>query len=425
MDQKVVIAINKLNPSAALSISKLAVNARVIVLKDERLPSQDRSGVAFNNLSIQEVETDYFTANRLQRDIEAFRDKTIGVISRGESSIQYLAKLSDACRDWGLALPTSVSLEIATDKQRMREAFADHCPEVTPHHTRVQDDSIESIDVVEEKVGYPVIVKPANLASSLLIQRCDTAEQLQAALTKAFIAIETLYQESDRHEEPALIVEQMLEGELYSVDTYIANDGAMWHCPPVAYVTGQSIGIDDFFLYRRSAPVSLELVDWLACRRAVEQGIAAIGLRATTAHVELCKTKDGWKIIEIGPRVGRYRIEMYRDVYGIAHSDNDVRVRLGQEPEVIAEAHASCAVYSIYSAAEGILERIERFDAVHELPSLVYVRRLIEDGLEVRHAKNGGHALAEVILSHADVEQFRRDCAWFEAKVRAVVEGGV
>lgn len=424
MNKHVVIAINKLNSSVAMSLRKMKdehPSISVVVLRDIGVKPQDRSHIELDELPVSEVETDFFDEARLSADLTPFRHVLLGVVSRSESSIQYLAKLSDMCRDWGLVLPTRESLEIATDKQRMRQRFMHHASEITPAFVRVLDDSDATMQRIAQAVGYPLIIKPANLASSLLVQKCDTPEQAQRAISGALKAIAKLYSESGRYEEPVLIVEQMLEGDLYSVDAYVAGDGEVSYCPAVEYVTGQSIGIDDFFLYRRSVPTLLSGTDWDACKQTVKQGIRAIGLVATTAHAELCKTKDGWKIIEIGPRVGRYRIEMYREAYGIEHSDNDVKVRLGMTPEVSEPAKAFCSAYSIYPPQEGVLQKIDNFESIGELKSAVYVRRFAEDGLYVRHAKNGGHALVEVILAHQHRTQFEQDCAWFENNVKAVV----
>ncbi len=424
MGKNIVIAINKLNPSAAASLGRLkdgGLDIDIIVLRDRRVAPQDRSHIYLGDLVVSEQETDFFDEVQLAMDLAPLRETLLGVVSRGESSIQYLAKLSDICCDWGLSLPTRQSLEIATDKQRMRQAFMEHAPEVTPSFIRVLNSSDATMQSIDQVVGYPLIVKPANLASSLLIQKCDTSEQARQAITEALRTIGELYSRSGRHEKPIVIVEQMLEGDLYSVDSYITSNGEISYCPAVEYVTGQAIGVDDFFLYRRSAPTQLKAADWHDCKRAIERAVQAIGLTATTVHVELCKTKDDWKIIEVGPRVGRYRIEMYREVYGIDHSDNDVKVRLGIEPQIRDEAKAYCSVYSIYPATEGKLERIDSFDEINGLKSLVYMRRLIDDGSNVYHAKHGGHALAEVILACEDMRQFEQDCAWLENNVKAVV----
>lgn len=425
MSERVVIAINKLNPSAASSLIELRKNdlenLRVIVLRHTGVSRQNRSRMNLGDLDVLEIETDFFDASRLAADLEPFREKLSGVISRGESAIQYLAKLSALCYEWGIPLPSSESLEIATDKQRMRQCFMEYAPEITPVFMRVMDVSEVTLRTIHDTVGYPLVMKPANLASSLLIQKCETPEQARQAISAALQTIKALYTESGRHEEPVVIVEQMLEGNLYSVDTYVSGDGEMFHCPAVEYVTGQSIGVDDFFLYRRSAPTRLAPVEWEACKQAVERGIHAIGLTATTAHVELCRTTDGWKIIEIGPRVGRYRIEMYREIYGIAHSDNDVKIRLGLKPVISEVAKAFCSVYSVYPTQEGTLDYIDNFDTIRMLPSLIYARRLVDDGAEVHHAKHGGHALAEVILAHEDKTQFQHDCEWFEDSVKAIV----
>lgn len=422
--KQIVIVINKLNPSAAASLRKLkgeGLDISVVVLRDIRVAPKDQSNLELGNLSVLELETDFFDDSRLSADLAPYREVLIGVVSRGESSIQYLAKLTDICYNWGLPLPTSEALKIATDKQLMRQSFMKHCPEVTPSFLRVRDDSEETMRLIDKQVGYPLIIKPANLASSLLIQKCDTPEQTRTAVKNALQTISRLYDDSGRYEEPVLIVEQMLEGGLYSVDAYVSSDGEINYCPAVEYVTGQSIGVDDFFLYRRSAPIFLEGAKWDACKLAVGRGIEAIGLRSTVAHVELCNTSDGWKIIEIGPRVGRYRIEMYKEIYGIDHSNNDIKVRLGMKPEIPVEAKAYCSVYSIYPTQEGVLGRISNLDALSNLPSLVYARRLVEDGSEVRHAKHGGIALAEMILAHIDKDQFDKDCTWLEDNVKAVV----
>lgn len=423
MEERVVFVINKLNPSAAASLMKLrqemAENIHVVVVRDVRVAPQNRSHIELGDMVVSEIETDFFKADQLAADLEPFHGKLLGVVSRSESSIQYLAKLSAICREWEVSLPSSESLEIATDKQRMRQCFMNNAPEVTPAFMRVMDVSQLTMQAVDHTVGYPLVVKPANLASSLLIQKCDTPEQAERAISDALRSIKLLYDESGRHEEPVVIVEQMLEGDLYSVDAYITGDGEIFYCPAVEYVTGQSLGVDDFFLYRRTAPTQLGPEVWNSCKQAIERGIHAIGLTATTAHVELCNTRDGWKIIEIGPRVGRYRIEMYRETYGIEHSDNDVKIRLGMRPEISENAKASCSIYSIYPSREGTLERINNFDKIHALPSLVYIRRMIKDGAEVRHAKHGGHALAEVILAHGNEEQFEQDTVWFERCVKA------
>jgi biotin carboxylase len=421
---KIIIAINKVNPSAVASIQAMQGelgDVRVVILKDVRLRSRDLSQFSESGIALSEQEVDYFDAAQLTQKLVNLKEDIIGVISRGEGSIQYLARLSEVCREWGIAIPSRESLEISTDKQRMRARFQAAQPEISPAFLEVSDASPDTMEAIERQVGYPLVVKPANLASSLLIQKCESSDQLVEILPHTLEAIKEVYKSNGRYETPTLIVEQMLVGDLYSVDTYITSDGAMFHCPPVRYMSGQSLGVDDFFLYKRTAPVSLDDAEWQLCRTTVESAIRAIGLTATTAHVELCRTQNGWKIIEVGPRVGRYRVELYREVYDIDHSSNDVRVRLGMTPVISTIIQKHCAVYSIYPLEEGRLDVVAHASEVDQLPSLLYARRLIEDGMMVRHAKHGGHAIMEVILSHSDNDQFERDCQWLESHVKAVV----
>lgn len=104
MGKNIVIAINKLNPSAAASLGRLkdgGLDIDIIVLRDRRVAPQDRSHIYLGDLVVSEQETDFFDEVQLAMDLAPLRETLLGVVSRGESSIQYLAKLSDICCDWG------------------------------------------------------------------------------------------------------------------------------------------------------------------------------------------------------------------------------------------------------------------------------------------------------------------------------------
>lgn len=79
---------------------------------------------------------------------------------------------------------------VGMDKYLMKCVFKDNgipvldC--VTVHSSRYSLNSDEVMDEIEQKIGYPVIIKPINLGSSIGIQIAHDREQLDEALSGAF-----------------------------------------------------------------------------------------------------------------------------------------------------------------------------------------------------------------------------------------------
>ena len=344
-----------------------------------------------------------------------------GVVCRGDMRIQYLRKVVPLLQPDVLAASAD-SLAVATNKRLMREAFATSYPEITPRFVEVNANDADTLDMVEEAMPYPVIVKPANLASSLLIQSCMNRAELSSALASIFADIDATYKQENRHEPTQVIVEQYLEGDLYSIDAYVMGANEMSFCPPVAYIAAKQLGIDDFFLYKRYVPTALNDIEIAAANVAVRKALAAIGLAHSTAHVELVRTAEGWKIIEIGPRIGRFRIKMYDLGYGINHSLNDVKIHVGIPPVIPTKPLRYCAAYSIYPHKEGILRAIEGLDALADYPAVAWRTIAAVPGDYCRFARRGGHALAEIIIASEDEAEYNRTVAFVEKHVYAIID---
>jgi hypothetical protein len=258
-----------------------------------------------------------------------------------------------------------------------------------------------------------------------MIQQCYDAAELRTVATKSLKQLAKVYQKEQRSEEPELIVEEFLEGDFYSIDSYVLRPGQVWHTPPVWYVPAKQLGIDDFYLYKRSMPTALSAEETEQAQTAAEAAIAAAGLQYTSVHVELVLTHtDGWKIIEIGPRLGRFRNIMYRETCGIDHSYNDLLIHVGLKPELASKSRpAYCAAYSIYPERAGVLKEVTDLAQLRKkTKSVVYFVDKSRPGARVYPAKSGGHALCEVIFASSSKATFDADCAWFEKHVTAELE---
>lgn len=367
------------------------------------------------------IECNFESDEEIIEALRPYKDHIRAATCRGDEHIQYFQKVIPHL-PLNVLTPTTDALDAATNKRLMREAFLRHHPEITPQFVHVHDDSRATIEAVEAKLEYPVIVKPANLASSLLIQACHSRSELETALRNVFAVIDDTYKRHGRSHAPQVIVEEYLEGDFYSVDAYALGRGDYYYCPIVGYIPAKQIGIDDFFLYKRSVPTKLTEDQTAAANEAVAKAMAATGLTYSSAHVELVLTKNGWKIIELGPRLGRFRHRMYEQAYGINHSCNDLLIRLNQQPQIPHKLLQHCAAYSIYPDKEGSLKEIRGLAKLEGNPAIKFLRVFAQPGDKCTHAKNGGGALAEFVIADADLQAYKELVGFIEDHVEAVVE---
>ncbi len=366
------------------------------------------------------VQCDFSDPVALQAALAPFAPHIRGVICRGDKQVQYLRRVIPFLPS-DVLVATPQSLQSATNKRLMRDDFLQHYPEITPQFVEVYDALDHTIDAIIDKLSLPVIVKPANLVSSLLIQSCHTRTELQQALRKVFDHVQVVYKREERTDQPQVIVEQYLEGDFYSIDAYIMNPDQLYYCPPVAYIPAKQLGIDDFFLYKRFVPTSLSEDEIAAANNAVCKALTAVGLTHSSAHVELVQTKSGWKIIEIGPRLGRFRRTMYDLGYGIDHSMNDVNIHLGLKPDIPKKLQKHCSAYSIYPHHEGVLQELHGLERLENDSRVYGLKIMASPGDECHFAKNGGHALAEFIIADSDPAAFAELTRYVEKEVYASI----
>lgn len=364
---------------------------------------------------------DFANSPSIEQALSQYKDRVVGVICRGDKQVQYLRRITPYLPK-NLLLADPEVLLVSTNKKMMRAAFTKLYPEITPQYVEVSDDSATSISTIVNHLNFPVIIKPAQLASSLLIQSCFNVEELTTHLRHTFSAIAEIYHHEERLETPQLIVEEYLEGDFYSVDTYTDESGHTYFCPLIAYIPAKKLGIDDFFLYKRFLPVELSEEEVQDGQLTASKAIQAIGLRNSTAHIELVLTKNGWKIIELGPRVGRFRQDMYFYGYGIDHSYNDIKIHLGLVPTVPNLLQKYVAAYSIYPDKSGQLVALHGWEKLCDLPQVVVSKLFAKPQQFYQQAKNGGHALAEFTVACSSQDEYTKVTQWIEKHVYAEVK---
>jgi hypothetical protein len=411
--------VNSLPPSAVRAVETLAKTDgtpyKTLLIRDTR----SRKKIDTSHADIV-VECDFSKPLQIGRVLLPYQAALKAITCRGEWNIARFIKVIPHVPY--LRTPNTESLEWSSDKYEMRKRLRLFDPKHTPRFTLVKNNTKKERKRIAEKVQFPLVVKPANLAGSALVSICYHEDELETTLRKTFGKVKGLYKKEGRIEEPKILAEEYMEGEMYSLDSYVNGRGTIWHCPPVKVTTGKNIGHDDFYNYLRMTPTTLKKESVAVLNERAELAIHALGLRNVTVHTELLQVDGDWKIIELGPRIGGFRQILYELSCDINHSLNDILVRVPRVPQIPKKCKTFAASMRYYPHEEGVITEVKGIKKIKELESFVSMKVNLKVGDRTSYAKHGGGGVFDLTLSNADRSKLLADIRRIEKMVSVEVE---
>lgn len=351
------------------------------------------------------IVTDFSSRDTIIAAVDTIKDPIDGVITVYEN---YIVATAWICEHLGLpGLPVVVA-EACTDKYLMRSLFAKAPEKISPAFAEVADEA--HVIAFAKQHGFPLILKPANLAKSLLVTKNNDLDELITNYRKSTELLQSTYRKYASSRTPKLIIEEFMSGSVHSVDAFVDSHGTpsiLEHI--VDYQTGYDIGYDDNFHYSRTIPSTLSTDDQVALRHCAEIGIRALGMKNSPAHVEIIMTETGPRIVEIGARNGGYRERMHRLANGIDITQAMLQLALGRQPSIAATKNGSCAVLELFPKNPGIFDGIANQEKLIQLPSLEYFSVKAKPSAYIGKSADGYKAAAIIILANDDPATFTRD----------------
>jgi D-alanine-D-alanine ligase-like ATP-grasp enzyme len=366
------------------------------------------------------VLIDFSSPIQIEEALLPYQNNLLAITCTNDDNIARFAKIIPNVPY--LRTPTTESLIWSTDKYEMRRRFRAYDPTITPKFTQIKDNSKEERQKAIDRVGFPMIVKPTNLGASLFVQVCYHEDELKKALTNGFQKIKKAYEHDNRLEIPRIIAEQFIEGDMYSIDSYVDSRGKVHHCPLVRVKTGKDIGRKDFYGYLQVTPTILKPETVERAKIVAEKAIRALGLRSCSAHTELIKQDIDWKVVEVGPRIGGARDELYKLSCDIEHSLNDIRIRIPLKPNIPKKCKGFAAYMKWFSDTEGVITETKGIKKIEQLESFHKISVKKKVGDKAVFASNGGRAIFLLYLYNADRARLLADIRRIEEMVSIKVE---
>ncbi len=354
---------------------------------------------------------------QLEAALLPYQDKLLTAVCRGERNIPYFKNIIPYIPY--LRTPTSESLDWTMNKINMRRRLKTFNSKLSPKYWVAHDVEPDTIRAIKDKVGYPCIVKPANLAASALVSVCYHQEEVEAAVKKVLKKLKEVqkkrgYEKTDE----GVLIEQFMEGTMYSVDVYVSSRGTCYPTPPAHIITGFMEGKGDFFGFKQMMPSLLKTESRKRAMDVAVQATKALGMRSITSHVELMKTSSGFKVIEVGPRVGGFRDFLYKESFGINHAANDILVRMPVKPEIHTRPKGYSAIMKIYAEEEGIIEKLVGLKVAQNLDSFKHLDIRFRAGDKAIFARHGGPSVLDVYLFNKERSDLLADMHRIETKLK-------
>lgn len=331
----------------------------------------------------------------------------------------YILPASYISSHLGLPGLSESAARACTDKELMRQMFALAPTKISPDFQVIADE--ESLIKFASTHNFPLILKPANLSKSLLVTKGESLEKLLQNYHAALETIDSIYKKYAPNRTPKLIVEELLEGPIFSVDAFVDASGKPHVLENVVdYQTGYDIGYDDNFHYSRILPSRLSQDDVAAIRNVAAVGCHALGMTSSPAHVEVILTKAGPRIVEIGARNGGYRERMHSLANDIDITGAAISLSLNKLLDIEPKRNDSCAVLELFPKHPGKFIGIAHEEALRALPSIKYLSIKAESNQHVGKAGDGYKMCAVAILSNNDQDQFNDDLGYINDNVQVI-----
>jgi S-sulfo-L-cysteine synthase (3-phospho-L-serine-dependent) len=250
----------------------------------------------------------------------------------------------------------------ARNKNIARDVYAKHnVPSAKYAVVKTIDDAI----IAAENIGYPLVLKPTNAASSQNVFFIKNKDDL-AHYFKIITAFKISYMNFKVNEE--YLLEEYLTGPEFSVEIFVDNGNTAF-----SEVTEKQTSLLPYFVETMHVfPTSIanEYKDQII--KVAKSALDAIGFDNGPAHVEVKLTQEGPKIIEVNGRPGGDNItsDLIINAYGVNIFKETVLKYLDEPLGLKKQVDQASAIAFICAEKDGVVNSIDGLNILKTHPNI-------------------------------------------------------
>lgn len=269
----------------------------------------------------------------------------------------YIETVREVAQAFNLPCPFPDEVKTVRHKHLMRQAL-DRAAIANPAYRLAQ--SWTEVQEAAAAIGYPLVLKPVDLASSAFVSLIRNGNELHTAY-QALDHFPLNFRDQTR--DRTYLLEAFMSGAEVSVET-VSFGGDI----AVIGITDKSVTGTPYFIENgHMFPALLDDETRAAVAGFVVDALKAVGFNHGVAHTEVKLTADGPRIVEINPRTaGNYIVELIHRVTGIDLLHAFVDLSLGRQPEIAARDSGiqSSAVMFLVPSRSGVVGEIQGIETL-------------------------------------------------------------
>jgi biotin carboxylase len=282
------------------------------------------------------------------------------------------------------------ALAIMENKEKTRLFFTNQS--FTPSFTLLTKDMSMPYDLAYQKVKFPAVVKCATSTGSKDVIFAENMKQLEKNVNKL----------RSNNPSETIIIEEYVEGDQYLVEVLVSN----WKIL-IGSVIKQEITKGKRFIvtgYGVLAEVPRHLEEGLL--DLIESIVFSLEFQNGAFHLELRLTEDGWKLIEINPRIsGGAMNKMIHAAFGYSLVEETLKLLIGETPSLVKFTNHYVFTQYVILENKGILEQVTGKGRAAATPGVVEVYVKPKRGTYVTPPLSMGHRYAYVIAKGDTLEE--------------------
>ncbi|MFD1885016.1 ATP-grasp domain-containing protein [Paenibacillus wenxiniae] len=278
----------------------------------------------------------------------------------------------------------------ARNKDRARQVFAQqHVP--SAQFAVVSE--LEEAIAAATRIGYPVVLKPTNAASSQGVYFVDNEEVLRHAFAE-LSQFKTTYMDFKVREE--YLIEEYLTGPEFSVEIFLDQGEVAFAELTEKHTSDLPYFVETLHVF----PSSIYQEQREEIIAVARQAVLALGIHNGPAHVELKYTETGAKIIEVNGRPGGDNItsDLIIHAYGINIFRETIRKYLSEPLDIQKQKVHASAIGYVLADRKGTLHSIDGLEHLNNHQQVKRYHIGAEAGTTVDIARSSDDRLGYIIV---------------------------
>jgi biotin carboxylase len=284
------------------------------------------------------------------------------------------------------------ALGIMENKEKTRSFFANES--FTPRFKLITEDIPLPFAFNYQKLKFPVVVKCASSTGSKDVLFAANMRKLEENVSKL----------QSKNSNETIIIEEYVVGDQYLVEVLVSNWKVL-----IGAVIKQEITKGKRFIvtgYGVLAEVSTSLEESLM--EIIQTIVSSLDFKNGAFHLELRLAEDGWKLIEINPRIsGGAMNKMIQASFGYSLVEETLKMLMGEVPSLEKSTNDYVFTQYVILNNKGILEKVTGKGRAMATPGVVDVYVKPKSGTYVTTPLSMGHRYAYVIARGETLEEAR------------------